>query len=210
MNSIVTGTADHQGLTLSCCHHLHPRRLFVPSSLFEISQFADMVHFDVLGGLAEFASVSQESFQEFIPFRPSRDRRWQINEVSVGLAMQRDTPETCDQWRLALALDFHLQADIFPLWGGDRGVILAYHLAHAAFVFTRQCFEQGHSHDAVEVPQPGDVLCQLVVLDKPSIFCLIPTDDTVVTVKHEFSSSSRFPSALVEHAFLLNDLCWNS
>jgi hypothetical protein len=52
-------------------------------------------------------------------------------------------------------------------------VILAYHLAYAAFVFTSQCFEQGYPHDAVQVPQPGDVLRQLVVLHKPSIFRLI-------------------------------------
>lgn len=128
----------------------------------------------------------------------------------MGLALEGNASETCDEWRLSFPLNFYFQTDIVPVWGGNRGVIFAYHLTHAAFVLTCQCFEQGYSHDAVQVPQPGDILRQLVVLDKSSIFRLIATDNTVITVEHEFSSLPGFPSTFVESTFLLNDLCWDA
>jgi hypothetical protein len=62
----------------------------------------------------------------------------------------------------------------------------------------------------VDLPQPGDVLSQLVVLNESSILRLVAADDAVVTVENEFPSPTRLSSCLVERTFLLNDLCRNT
>ena len=55
--------ADHQGLASPCSHDSDPQWFFPSPTLLEVSQFADMMNLNVLDGLTEFTSVSQEPFE---------------------------------------------------------------------------------------------------------------------------------------------------
>lgn len=88
---------------------------------------------------------------------------------------------------------------------GDLGVIPAYHLADAALMFACQGLEQGESHGSVNLPEPRNILCQLIILYEPSVFRLIASDDAKVTFEQEFRPPSGFLPALIAPAFFLND-----
>lgn len=112
MNGIVAGATNHQGLASSGCHDLGPQGLAIPSSLLEISQFADVMHFNVLSGLAEFTGVCQEPFEQFVPLWSSRGGGGAIGEHCLGLATKRNASKACNQWWFFFALHLDLQADI--------------------------------------------------------------------------------------------------
>ncbi len=90
-----------------------------------------------------------------------------------------------------------------------RGSIFPGHFADTPLVLECQGFEKRCSHDPVQFPQPGDILCQLVVLDKPAIFRLVASYDREVVIAHQFLAMMGFALTPVESAFVLDDFGWN-
>lgn len=67
-----------------------------------------MMDFNVLSGLAQFTSVCQEPFEQFVPLWSPRDGGGAIDKNCLGLASKRDASEACSQWLFPLALNLDL------------------------------------------------------------------------------------------------------
>ena len=75
MDSHVTVSADYQGLSPAGRHVLDPGRTFPPTLFLQVSEFADVMHLDLLGTPTEFAFVREQPLEQLAAAKPD-SRPW--------------------------------------------------------------------------------------------------------------------------------------
>jgi hypothetical protein len=88
LNALMAGSTHHQRFPLASRHPTLPVRWLVALFGGKIGKFADVVHFNVLLGAAEFADLRQEAFNHFAAPAPD-ELGWRVIEASPLIPLKR-------------------------------------------------------------------------------------------------------------------------
>jgi hypothetical protein len=96
---VMTDTAEHEGLAAACRHDAHPDGLVLLAMRVEIRELAHVMDLNLLRRATEFTSVSEESTNQLIAFRRTRDHEGLVDQD--GLLRTLLTPQAAQYRRIA-------------------------------------------------------------------------------------------------------------
>ena len=132
--------------------------------------------------VAEFTGVRKDSLNEFAAVGHN-ELREAINKDGFWFSLERDTPETGHQWFLVLAtLDNHLQAFLRSICRCNGSFVSLCHLGDGGSMFACQCFQERCFCYPIQLAKPSHIVREEIVLNNPSVFCLILPENAVVTL----------------------------
>lgn len=192
MCGVMADGADHEGLAPLACHELRPFRRW-PPRVGELSEFADMVDFDLADARAHLAPSRQEPIDQLLV--TDGDRGWfAVGEDRGLLPLERNAAEPCGQRFPAVAFNGHLQALSRPVRCVDGGLVLACHLRHRGAMLAGERLQQRGLHDPAQPVESPDVAGQQVVVDQSPVLGPIGGDDGVSSSFTRWGRSSGLPS----------------
>lgn len=201
MDCLVTDAANHKGLASAHRHEPDPCRSLTLSWSVEIRELADVVDFDALRRFADLAASSEQSVDQLVAPDCGQVRRL-IVEGCCLLPVKWDAAESGDQWFLpAVAVNHDLEARSRSIYSRSFGLVFAGHLRHRGAVLACQCLQHRRLHHPAKFPEFVDVCGEEIVLDVPSVFGPILTDDGEVVVVKHLGSLRGLAALHVEGAF---------
>lgn len=206
----MTVSAYDERFPLPCGHTADPWGFLCSPFNFEVCEFANVVHFAVPLGSAQFAGVRQEPFDKLVATAVKAEREAVVEDCML-VSSERDTTEVGDQWFFVLAaINRDFEAFHRPVGGMHRGAVGVQHGAPACFMLIRQGADERLLHEPVQSAEVRDVGGQQVVLHHTPILRLVPLDDGVVVLEEQCRSMGGFAVLHILRAMGINDRRWDA
>jgi hypothetical protein len=180
MDHLVALLAENQGLTPPRRHASDPEGFLPPPWSAQVGELADVVHFAVLHGTAQFACLGKKALDHLTTM--AAYLLWLVVEDGLLAPSQLDAAKPCHQWCLPTVPCVsglqHWEGAVSRL---HHRLVLPEDLPRTGAVFIREGVDQGKLHDPMDPPQAMGIIGEHVVLDEAPVFRLVGPNPTLMT-----------------------------